>query len=166
MYFRIKKINLTESPQRNASNGVLFFLRYMDKDNLYYAGLRVDGFAVIKKKAGSLEDYHTLATKRIYAGEYDRNNSEKSNLLPLNKWIGIRARVFNLQDGGVHIEFWIDKPKDDREAVGNWEKVIEAEDHGEFGGVYNEEGRSGIRTDFLDGEFHSFQVTNLDACPE
>src|SRR3989338_7741228 len=49
-YFKINKLNVSESTNRNASNGLLLFNRYQSGDNLYYTGLRVDGAAVIKKK--------------------------------------------------------------------------------------------------------------------
>jgi len=42
-YFKITADNLSASPNRNASNGILFFNRYQDGNNLYYTGIRVDG---------------------------------------------------------------------------------------------------------------------------
>ena len=70
-YFQIRNVNMTDSPNRNASNGVLMFHRYVDSDNLYYAGVRVDGATVIKKKYRGT--YYTLATKPMYSGgPYDR----------------------------------------------------------------------------------------------
>src|SRR3989338_3479902 len=48
VYFKITKLNMSESPNRNASNGFLLFNRYIDGDNLYYTGVRVDGSVVIK----------------------------------------------------------------------------------------------------------------------
>ncbi|HEX7586535.1 MAG TPA: hypothetical protein VF390_02800, partial [Patescibacteria group bacterium] len=59
VYFNINKLNLSESKNRNESNGVLLFNRYLDGNNLYYIGLRVDGEAVIKKKIAG--KYYTLA---------------------------------------------------------------------------------------------------------
>lgn len=49
-YFKIKSDNLSTSPNRNSSNGLLFFNRYKDAFNLYYTGIRVDGHTTIKKK--------------------------------------------------------------------------------------------------------------------
>ena len=65
-YFRINRLNLSSSDNRNESNGILLFNRYEDGDNLYYTGLRVDGTAVIKKKyAGK---YYTLSEKVFFPG--------------------------------------------------------------------------------------------------
>src|SRR6266481_643263 len=59
LYFKIDSLDLNQSPNRNESNGVLLFSRYVDENNLYYMGLRVDGAAVIKKKSNGV--YHELA---------------------------------------------------------------------------------------------------------
>ena len=53
-YFKIVKDNLTNSPNRNQSNGLLFMTRYTDANNLYYIGIRVDGTAIIKKKKNGI----------------------------------------------------------------------------------------------------------------
>src|SRR3989338_5892128 len=45
VYVRIKKIHVSNNSHRNESNGILLFSRYVDADNLYYAGIRVDGTA-------------------------------------------------------------------------------------------------------------------------
>ena len=47
VFFRVLDSNDSKSPNRNASNGVLLFLRYRNGDDLYYAGVRVDGAAVM-----------------------------------------------------------------------------------------------------------------------
>src|SRR3990172_10201649 len=66
IYFRIRRDNLSASPNRNASNGLLLMSRYLDQNNLYYAGIRVDGAAVIKKKY--LGKYYTMAYARMFTG--------------------------------------------------------------------------------------------------
>lgn len=154
-YFVIKSDNLSESSNRNQSNGLLHFNRYQDGSNLYYTGVRVDGSAIIKKKKNGT--YYTLAeVKGVYPGSYNRTSSP--NLLPKNKWIGIRSDVTNLAGGKVEIKVYIDKGWS-----GNWELVASAIDDGsKYGGsAITQGGYTGIRTDFMDVEFDNFRVTDL-----
>jgi hypothetical protein len=62
----MKKSN---SIHRMASNGVLLFNHYLDGDNLYYVGIRVDGSAIVKKKKDGV--YYTMESKRVFPGKYD-----------------------------------------------------------------------------------------------
>lgn len=153
-YFRIVADNLSASQYRNASNGLLFFNRYQDGDNLYYTGIRVDGFAVIKKKIKG--KYFTMAYERIFPGKYDRKKNP--NLLPHNAWIGLRSEVTNENEKTVLIKIFID-----RERKGNWELVAEARDDGKkYGGkAIMKAGYGGIRTDFMDVEFDDYKIEEL-----
>jgi hypothetical protein len=153
-YYLILKDNLSNSYYRNASNGLLLFNRYQDGKNLYYAGIRVDGFAVIKKKIKGV--YYTMAYKQIFEGEYDRVNNQ--NLLPKNKWLGLKSEVINGKDETVNIKLFIDKEK-----TGNWELIAEAEDDGKSygGGAILSEGCGGIRTDFMDVEFDNYKIEEM-----
>jgi hypothetical protein len=85
VFFNITKANLSKSHNRNESNGVLFFHRYQNGNNLYYAGIRVDGYAVVKKKFHG--QYYTLKSVGVYPGVYKHKTNP--NLLPLNQWIGL-----------------------------------------------------------------------------
>lgn len=153
-YFRIAKDNKSNSEYRNASNGVLHFNRYKDGDNLYYTGIRVDGYAVIKKKISG--KYYTLAYNQIYPGKYDRENNP--NLLPHGQWIGLRSEVMNNKTGSVDIKLYIDRGRN-----GNWELVAEATDDGKkYGGSpFLEAGHAGIRTDFMDVEFDDYRIEEV-----
>ena len=154
-YFVVKKDNLSSSTNRNASNGLLLFNRYQDGDNLYYAGVRVDGSAIIKKKINGT--YYTMAEiKGVYPGTYDKESSP--NLLPKNKWIGLRSEVRNLSNGSVEIRLYIDKGWQ-----GKWSLAAQAVDDGKkYGGkAFTEEGYLGIRTDFMDVEFENFRARNI-----
>ncbi|MEA2626055.1 MAG: hypothetical protein QOD06_2100, partial [Candidatus Binatota bacterium] len=154
--FRIRALNLSSSPNRSASNGVLFFHRYQDGDDLYYAGVRVDGSAVIKKKLAGV--YTTLASRKIYPGTYDRE--AMPNLLPVGRWIGMRTLTQDLPGGGVSIRLEIRDPADG----GAWTPVLEADDTGAgpSGPAIDVEGHAGIRTDFLDVEFDDYSA--VPAC--
>ena len=151
-YFKIISDNLTPSPNRNASNGLLLFNRYQDAFNLYYTGLRVDGYAVIKKKING--KYYTMAYKPFVSGSaYDSDNNP--NLLPKNRWIGLRSVVQNNTDGSASIKLYVDNGK-----TGNWVLATEAKDDGKsYGGeaILNE-GYAGIRTDFMDVLFDQYQI--------
>ncbi|MFZ1626414.1 MAG: hypothetical protein WAT81_01250 [Candidatus Moraniibacteriota bacterium] len=153
-YFRIVKDNKSNSEYRNDSNGLLFFNRYQDGDNLYYTGIRVDGFAVIKKKIKG--KYFTLAYNQIYPGKYDREKNP--NLLPHGEWIGLRSEVKDIDDNSVSVKLFID-----RERNGNWELVAEAIDEGKKYGKkpFFEAGHGGIRTDFMDVEFDDYRIEEL-----
>jgi hypothetical protein len=154
VFFRIRKINMSSSDNRNESNGFLLFNRYQNGDDLYYAGLRVDGYAVIKKKIDG--DYFTLDSKKIFSGgEYDRDANP--NLLPINKWMGIRSAVETNKDGDVEIGLYWKKRKN----KGKWKLVAHYIDKGKKGDKIEDEGYGGIRTDFMDVEFDNYKIKEL-----
>lgn len=152
IYFKINKINLSQSGERNAWSGVLLFNRYQNGDNLYYAGIRVDGRAIIKKKING--KYYTLAEKPFYGGVYKRDTNP--NLIPEKKWLGLRSEIKTNADGTVNIKVFIDKDK-----TGVWVLATEAIDDGKsYGGVsILSDGYAGIRTDFMDVEFDDYRIT-------
>ncbi|MBX4210727.1 hypothetical protein KW783_02020 [Candidatus Parcubacteria bacterium] len=84
-YIMINRYNTSNSPNRAAHNGFLFLERYQDSDNLYYAGIRVDGNAVIKKKVKGT--YYTLGIFPAFPGAYNRETTP--SLLPTHKWVGV-----------------------------------------------------------------------------
>lgn len=153
-YYKINQYILSKAKERSASNGLLLFNRYQNGDNLYYTGIRVDGFAVIKKKIKG--KYFTLAYNQIYPGKYDREKTP--NLLPRGQWIGLRSEVTNGENGIVNIKLYLDKERN-----GSWELVAEAVDDGKkYGGTaFMEAGHGGIRTDFMDVEFDDYRIETL-----
>ncbi len=151
-YFKIINNNLSESENRNSSNGLLFFNRYQDQFNLYYTGIRVDGYAVIKKKIN--KKYFTLDYKKVFQGaEY--NYDTNPNLIPTNVWIGLKSKIITLPDNSVKIQLFLDKDK-----TGVWELVAEALDKGnQYGNApFTDSGFAGIRTDFMDVEFDNYKI--------
>jgi hypothetical protein len=152
MYFRIQRTDDSSSPNRNASNGVFLINRYRDGDNLYYAGLRVDGLAVIKKKAGG--KYYLLGKAPVFGGSYSKWGD--SNLIPERRWIGLKTRAVN-RDGGVRLELYLDM----RDGTG-WRRILEALDNGKLGGgPFTGDGYGGIRGDFMDLEFSMFVAAEI-----
>lgn len=146
LYFRINRINLSTSWNRNESNGVLLLSGYRNQDNLYYGGIRVDGTSIIKKKING--DYYDLDQREVYPGNYDRTTSP--NLLPLGKWIGLRTVTKALSSGDVSIDVYLDN-----DATGSWIQIAHAIDDGSEGSVFTS-GNVGVRTDFADVEFKQY----------
>lgn len=154
LYFNLKKYNKSSSPNRNASNGVLFFSRLKDSNNLYYAGIRVDGTVVIKKKKEG--SYHTLAQKKILPGTYDVNTNY--NLLPLNTWLGMKL-VTETKNGAVVLSFYVDLGQ----GLG-FEKMLETVDNGSQGGTpFFDKGKGGIRGDFFDFIMRDYIIADIEA---
>ena len=150
--FKVKDYDKSPSQNRNMSNGILLMSRYVDSDNLYYAGLRVDGTAVIKKKADG--QYVTLATARyIESAEYDID--ENPLLLPKNKWIGERLVTKNNPDGSVNLKLYINMDDSNK-----WRLILDVDDSLASSGSspFTTPGNIGIRSDFMDVDFSDFQA--------
>lgn len=153
-YFLIANDNFSHSPNRNESNGVFSINRYVDSNNLYYAGLRVDGTAVIKKKINGV--YYTLAQTPLFSGDA-YNRSANPSLLPKNSWMGVRTIVRTENKNQVRIELWVDKENDKE-----WEKVLSVLDDTTNGTPpFLEEGHGGIRGDFMDLEIKDYSFKPL-----
>ena len=116
---------------------------YLDGDNLYYAGVRVDGAAVVKKKLGGT--YHTLGLARIYPGTYDR--AQAPNLIPEGQPINLRTETRTNSDRSVIITLSVDG-----------RVVLQVHDDGIGGAPIADGGFAGIRTDFMDVDFESYSV--------
>ena len=153
-YFKINKYYLSNSSERYNPNGLLLFNRYLDGNNLYYTGVRVDGNAVVKKKINS--NYYTIAEKKIFDGTYDRDNNPI--LLPQNTWIGVKSELKNNSDGTTGIKVYVDK-----DGSGNWQLAIDTKDDNKSfgGGSIKDAGYAGIRTDFMDVEFKDYQISEF-----
>lgn len=154
-YFRINHNNLSKSKNRNASNGLLLFNRYLDGDNLYYTGVRVDGTVVIKKKFQG--KYFTMAQKRVYKGKYDRKDNP--NLLPKHTWVGIKTEVVTNENDTVTVKLYLDQNNDNI-----WDLVLTAvDDNQKYGGEdIKDAGYAGIRTDFMDVDMDNYKIEELN----
>lgn len=155
VYFRIRKDNLSASPNRSATNGLYLMNRYKDQYNLYYTGIRVDGAAVIKKKIRGV--YYTIAYARFFPGAaYDRDTNP--SLLPKDIWMGLRSEITNNPDGTVRIVLYVDP------GPGGWVLAFDVLDNGlAYGGsALTASGYGGFRTDFMDVEFENYWAVTLD----
>ena len=134
-----------------AENGVSLMVNYQDENNLYYVGLRADGFAGIKKKMDG--DYSVLQSPvQLFPGMYKHYD----NLIPQDKWIGLRAVVEDRHDtmmsgkDQIYISMYIDEKGDGS----SWKYVTSYLDQD----LIFKQGHTGIRTDFMDAQFKEFQV--------
>lgn len=145
----VRRTNRSASAARNASNGVFLFLRYRDGDHLYVAGIRVDGQAAIKKKNGG---YRTMALRPLYEGSpgaWSRDGN--ASLIPEGRPIALAAEIQNAGGGSAVIRLFVDGAL-----------VLETVDDGRsFGGPVYPDGRSGVRTDFMDAEFSGLRMDPL-----
>jgi hypothetical protein len=152
--YRIDRNQLSASVSRNASNGLLQMTRYLDQNNLYYTGLRVDGYAVIKKKIGG--KYFTMYYKPFFATKKKYDRLLNPNVLPADMWIGLKTVTKNLDANRVSIKFYADVGK-----TGSWTLIADVTDDGvSYGGpALTAAGYSGLRTDFMDVSMDDFAVT-------
>ncbi|PIN91563.1 hypothetical protein COU57_00100 [Candidatus Pacearchaeota archaeon CG10_big_fil_rev_8_21_14_0_10_32_14] len=152
MYFKINKNEKSSSPNRDGHNGLLLMSRIQDGNNLYYAGIRVDGQAVIKKKQNGI--YYTLSSNKTFSGVYNRNLNP--NLLPKNIWIGLKSETYTLKDETI-IKLYMDVNR-----TGNWKLITQTRDFKKSQGYpILTSGFAGIRTDFMDVEFDDYKLENI-----
>ena len=153
--FYIVNDNLSDSDQRYESNGLLLMSRYAkDGQTLYYAGVRVDGTAVIKKKFHG--DYYTMAQTQVFPGSYDR--TDNPNLLPHDTWIYLRSETVTNADDSVNVRLYMQENNE-------WVLLLEARDDGgatlDHSAPITSSGFVGIRTDFMDVKFGAFHAQEL-----
>lgn len=148
--FKIAKINVDNTPNRGGYSGILLFSRYKNSDNLYYAGIRMDGAAVIKRKAGGV--YTTLAQTTVFPGSYDKWSNP--NLIPTNVWMGLKTETIDNADGSVTINVYLD-----RQNNGLWTRILSTRDTSSS--AVRGSGSVGIRTDYMDAQFDNYRISTL-----
>jgi hypothetical protein len=141
--FKINKTNLTNTPNRAGYSGILLMSRYQDGNNLYYAGVRHDGTAVIKKKKNGT--YTTLGSAKVWSGTYHRTTNP--NIIPQNKWMGLRMDTITQPDATTKVTLYIDENNS-----GSWKKLVEVTDRNPVKGPAH----TGIRTDYMDVSFDDY----------
>lgn len=142
-------LNKSVSLERNAWSGILLFNRYQNGDNLYYAGIRDDGHAVIKSKKNGV--YKTLAEVPYFAGTYNRLTNP--TLLPMNQWIAIKTEVSTNADNSVSIKLYVDNNNS-----GNFTLATSAVDRTN---PILSSGYAGLRLDFRDAQFDNFKISSF-----
>lgn len=157
VFFNIKSYNANESPNRNASNGIVLFGRYVNDDNLYYAGVRVDGTAIIKRKLNGV--YETLGIVTLdNSTDYDR--AKNPNMLPVGEWIGLALNIKNEPDAPqimIQLSMYVHD---------TWQTMLAVIDDPtrlQNGAILLRAGNTGIRTDFMDAEFKDYKITDISS---
>lgn len=146
--FNITKTNPTNTPNRGAWSGVFLMSHYQDNDHLYYAGIRFDGSAVIKKKCRGA--YHTLASAPLFTS---RQSSQ--NAIPTDTWHEMRSVVYTDENDAVIVELWMRAPE-----TKQWRLIVSAADNYQLNRTPILTGSShvGIRTDYSDVTFDRYEV--------
>ena len=151
IYVLKKSDNLSSSGNINSWNGFSLYMRYRDEENHYFAGIRADGYAVIKKKKDGI--YQTLAYTRVFPGTW--NAVTHQNLIPANTWIGLKA-IINDSGSTPYISFYMDVGR-----TGNWTLVAQATDSiSLYGPPVEEPGFTGMRSDCMDIEMDDFRISD------
>lgn len=151
IYFKINKVTMSDSPNRTVSNGLMLVGRAQANGDSYYAGIRVDGNAVIKKKIGST--YHTIAQQPLFISDAGYDRDTNPNLIPGKRWIGVQLVTTTNADGTVALKLLVDKNNS-----GVWTLAAQGQDDGRFGTPLGEAGNAGIKTDFMDVEFDNYKI--------
>jgi hypothetical protein len=134
----MKKSDLAPTVVKAGWNGISLFSRYVDELNYYFASIRADGYATIRKRKNGL--YITLLQKKVLPGTYSLTGP---TLIPTDTWIGLRFSV----DGNMgyprltlHADFG---------RTGIWSLLGEVtDDPAKFGPALEGAGLNGIRSDF------------------
>src|SRR5919107_203720 len=125
----------------------------------YYGMLSAEGDAFFKKKL-----FH-------HGGYTDRTAVEENVIDDLeDRWIGLKLVVYDLDEGEVKLELWVD----DGDEENNWRKVTEYVDDGDWetngsdcdrdGDETIDEGtRGGFRVDDSEFEFKKLSIREIDA---
>lgn len=156
----VKKLadNLANSANRLAYNGILLYLRYQNDANFYYAGVRADGYATIKKRVNNVN--YTLAYQRVFSGTFSTSSS--TTLIPSGVWLGLRAAILNDASGKPRITLYLDNGR-----TGNWSLVADAtDDPAQYGTIISSQGMIGVETDFIDASFDDFRLSDPATLPQ
>jgi len=90
---------------------------------------------------------------------YTTGDPEKQHAISplLGRWIGIKAVFYNLPDGSVRLEQWIDENSDN-----HWHRVFRYTDDGNWGGGYPNCGSSDNQVITWGGPIAIFRWDNID----
>lgn len=90
---------------------------------------------------------------------YTTGDPEKQHAITplLGRWIGIKAIYYNLPDGRVRLEQWIDEDSNN-----NWHKMLHYTDDGNWGGGYPDCGAADTQVITWGGPIAIFRWDNID----
>ena len=156
--FSIQKVNALNTHDRDAFSGIFLMSRYVNSDTLYYAGIRMDGKAVIKKKYRGV--YYTLAEAQLFASPAPYDRVRFPNLIPTNTWYRMESQTITTSSGTVQIRLSFAHSLSEP-----LETVLTTTDTGVFGPPITGKGHTGIRTDYADVLFDNYKITTLVTAP-
>lgn len=142
--FTIIRDQLSTSPNRNESSGIFLLSKYQNESNYYYAGITVDGRAVIRKKQSGI--FVTLAEEKILEEEDEYDRWENPSLLPKATPITMQTETFE-ENESLIIKLYV-----------NSDLVLEARDNQP---ILSAPGLVGIRSDFMDVRFNNYETKEV-----
>jgi hypothetical protein len=147
VYFNRQTDNISNQANSNAWNGEAVLMRYIDAKNYYYGGIRVDGYAVIKKITNGKAQ--TIASKKLILGNYDPTSNP--DLIPLQQWNGVRLEVDDTASG-TRLTLYTDLGR-----YHTWQQTASViDDPAKFGSAITSPGRAGIESDYADALMDDF----------
>jgi hypothetical protein len=153
--FSLLDIHAINTRDRDAFSGIFLMSRYVDSNTLYYAGVRMDGNAVIKKKYQGT--YYTLAETQVFSSDIPYNRVTFPNLIPTHVWYRMMSRTETTDTGTVRISLFFSK-----DVFSLPKEVLVATDDGTYFPPIQHQGLAGIRTDYADVQFDNYKLTRLE----
>jgi hypothetical protein len=103
----------------------------------------------------------------MHTAGYTANSQDPQILnavnMALGKWVGIKAVYYNLPNGNVKLEQWVDDSTDNINAPGNkWHKVLDFTDQGQWGGGHPNCGGTPSTIITWGGPIALFRWDNID----
>lgn len=146
--FKINKTNLTDSYNRDAYSGFFLFSKFKNDNNYYYAGVRMDGQAVIKKKVNGV--FYTLGSVQVFGETRAYNRDSNPNLLPQDKALRLRLVTKDLSDTSSELLLYVDR------GDGIWLPVLDVTDKNALRGITY----AGIESDFMDVVLDNYNLSS------
>ncbi len=147
---QVQATNVYQSANAHPYNGVYLVSQYQDNNNYYYAGVRVDGTAVIKRKVGGT--HYVLANAVAFPGTYDP--VKNPTLIPQKKSFSLRLTSQAAQNGSVVLTLSINDS-------GAWRTLVSFTDTGAlYHGTPLAAGAVGLTSDFMDLTIGKLIVTS------
>lgn len=151
----IDAVNLYNAENVHPWNGLSLISRRQDSQNYYFAEVRMDGKAVIKRAHDG--SYTTLASEQVFEGEYDA--LERPNLLPIGAEFSINSTTVTQESGSVELAISLDIDSD-----GDVDEEVTAIDDGSAydGTPITEAGTYGVYSDYMDVHATQYDVTEME----
>lgn len=151
LHFSMLRVNAINTSDRDEFSGIFLMSRYRDSDNLYYAGIRMDGKAIIKKKYQGV--YYTLAEAQLFSSDTPFDRVSNPNIIPTGTWYKMASNVITLPSGEVYISLSFAHSLSESMTT-----ILTTTDSGLYWPPLVKAGHAGIRTDFADVLFDDYTI--------